>query len=147
MKLFIGADHGGFTIKQELITWLTSLGYEMEDCGNTVKDEQDDYPDFAFAVSEKVSSTPDVLGILICRSAGGMVIAANKIKGIRAVAIYDERGAEHARAHNNANIIGLSADWMDIELSKSVLLKFLQTAFSNEERHKRRLAKIAQRET
>lgn len=143
MKVYLGADHGGFALKEKVKTWLVDWKIEFEDKGAKTLDPADDYPQFAFSVGEAVSGTPDAKGILLCRSAAGMVIAANKVAGIRAVAVSDVRGATHAREHNNANIIGISGDWTDEEMTKHIIKAFLDTKFSNEPRHKRRVDQIS----
>ena len=140
--VYLGADHGGFELKEKIKSWLSHWGYIFEDCGNTVYDKEDDYPDFAFRVAKKVAFSTDSKGVLVCRSAAGMVIAANKARGVRAVSVFNAEMAKHSREHNDANIIGLSADFStEIEL-KNILKVWLETPFSNEGRHKRRIEKI-----
>lgn len=148
-KIVIGADHGGYKLKEELKPFLQQLGYKVEDVG-TNSEESCDYPDYAFKVAEAVGrgssgldAFPPVFGILACRSAAGMVIAANKVKGVRAVAAFDETSAKHSREHNAANVLGLSGDWMSAEQAKKVVKAWLETPFSREERHSRRLQKIS----
>ena len=115
-------------------------------------DPADDYPDFAEKVSEKIEKEgaeigqDKAMGILICRSAGGMIIAANKFRNVRGIAVYDEEQARHAREHNDANVIGLSGDWTDEQTAKKIVMAALQTPYSNEERHARRIRKIAEME-
>ena len=142
----IGADHGGFEQKQLLISWLSEQGYQMSDCGAFVLDESDDYPQFAQAVAQTVTTVQadglSAVGILVCRSGAGMVIAANRYKGVRAVGVFSPEQAVHARAHNDANILVLSGDWMNIDQMQSCISTFLQTPFSGEERHQRRLAQL-----
>ena len=129
--------------------YLEDKGYTVTDVGNKNYEEEDDYPDFAKIVAEKISSKgskigqTNVMGILICRSAGGIIITANKFKGVRAVAVYDETQVRHAREHNDANIIGLSGDWTNEKTASKLVSIALQTPYSNEERHTRRLKKIA----
>ena len=142
MTIYCGADHGGYQLKEILKLWLQQQNYSVEDCGATQLDPKDDYPDFAFAVAKKVVQNPESIGILLCRSGGGMVIAANRIKGIRAVNIHDEKGAVHAKTNNNANIVSLEADWLGDEQAKQVLSAFLKAKFAGEERHVRRIGKI-----
>lgn len=125
-----------------------------EDLGAYKLDPDDDYPQFAFAVAEKVSHEDDMTktwkkrtkGILACRSAAGVVIAANKIKDVRATAAFDETSARHSREHNDANVIALSGDWLDEEKAKKVLKVWLDTEFSGLERHKRRIEQIRNKE-
>ena len=149
-KIIIGADHGGYKLKEELKPFLEQLGYSIEDVG-TDSEESVDYPDYAFKVAEKVGNSssgldtfPPVVGILACRSAAGMMIAANKVKGVRAVAAFDETSAKHSREHNAANVLGLSGDWMAAEQAKKVVKAWLESPFTGEERHARRIRKIAE---
>ncbi len=148
-KIVIGADHGGFKLKEELKPFLKQLGYFVEDVG-TDSEESCDYPDYAFKVSEQVGKAdsslpqfPKVFGILACRSAAGMMIAANKVKGVRAVAAMDETAAKHSREHNAANVLGLSGDWTSLDGAKKIVKAWLETPYGREERHSRRLRKIA----
>jgi len=147
MKIYIAADHGGFKMKESVKEWLIVEGHDVEDCGNTVFDPNDDYPDFAFLAADKVAKSSDkAVGILFCRSGGGMVIVANKVQGVRAVDVFDMTSAIHARTNNNANVISLGADWMEIHEAKLIIKNFLETSFLGEERHLRRLRKIEERE-
>lgn len=143
MKIVIAADHGGWQLKEKIKPWLVEQGYQVEDVGNTVLDENDDYPDFAFAAAERVRDlNGQAVGILFCRSGGGMVIAANKVAGIRAVDVFDMTSAIHAKTHNNANIISVGANWTDSQEARLIIKSFLETPFQGEERHVRRINKI-----
>ena len=148
MKVYLGADHGGFEMKNELVKFLKKKNFDVEDIGPKEFDSEDDYTDYAVKVAGKVAESGSELnqknafGILICRSAGGVIIASNKIKGIRAVAIFDETSAKHARGHNDANIAGISGDWTLVDDAKKIAEIFLTTPFSNASRHTRRLKKI-----
>lgn len=145
--IYIGADHGGFELKQHILIWLTEWGMSYEDLGAHQFDAADDYPQFAFGVAEKVAVIPaEHRGILACRSAAGVIIAANKVKGIRAVAVSDVKSAQHSREHNDANVIGLSGDWMTTEQAKETLKVWLTTPFSDDERHLRRIQQISAKE-
>lgn len=142
MKVYLGADHGGYSLKEELKKYLASLGYEIEDMGAGNLDPNDDYTDFIIPVAKKVASTGDSLGVVIGRSGNGEAIAANKINGIRAALCLNKTMAEKAKDHNNANILSLGADYITSEEAKKIVQRFLDTPFSNEERHIRRLKKI-----
>lgn len=152
--IYLGADHGGFELKKKVKEWLTEWKLKYEDLGPHTLDSEDDYPQFAFAVAEKVSQNDDmtlswkkrVKGILICRSAAGMIIAANKIKDVRAVAVTDIKSAIHSRAHNDANVLGLSGDWTKEKESKEIIKIWLDTEFSHEARHERRINQIREKE-
>jgi len=140
--LYIGADHGGFVAKQTVSEWLKTEGYDVTDLGAETLNPEDDYPQFAFAVARAVVERPGSAGILFCRSGAGMTIAANKVDGARAVAVAQDNEAVHARANNDANIIALSGDWLDIERMQQILKLFLETPGPTEDRHLRRLAQI-----
>ncbi|MFA6475107.1 MAG: RpiB/LacA/LacB family sugar-phosphate isomerase [Patescibacteria group bacterium] len=143
--IYLGADHGGFALKEHLKTVLKKNNLEYVDLGATVFDPEDDYPDYAFLVAKAVAQAPgERRGVLCCRSAAGVVIAANKVIGIRAVAPLSVEAAQHAREHNDANVIGLSGDWLNESQASAIMDKFLATPFSNEARHIRRLQKITQ---
>ncbi len=152
MRVFIGADHGGFELKGQLKKFLKASDYDVEDVGNLKMEKNDDYTDFARKVAEAVGKDgreigqKNVMGVLVCRSAAGMVIAANKVKGVRAVAAFDETSAIHSREHNDANILALSGDWLEIVAARNVLKAWLETPYSNELRHTRRLKKILEME-
>ncbi len=140
--IYLGSDHGGYKLKQKIKSFLNELDHGYEDLGNLDFDKEDDYPDYAFKVAEKVAVDIKNKGILLCRSSGGMVIAANKINGIKAVSVIDEKSVKHAVQHNNANIIALPADWITENKAKKIVKLFLTTKFNNEKRHVRRLKKI-----
>jgi len=149
VKVILGADHGGFKLKNDLKKFLEEKGYDVDDAGTSKMDPEDDYPDYGKKVADKVSKDGSdigqttIMGILICRSAGGIIITANKFKGVRGVAVYDATQAKHAREHNDANVIGLSGDWTDEKTAKKIITVALETPYSNEKRHTRRLKKIA----
>lgn len=146
MRIYIGADHGGYKLKEELKKYLGEIGHEVEDMGAHELDPEDDYPDFVFPVAEKVAQNPGAFGIVIGRSGNGEAIAANKVKGIRAALCWSEEIAKKAREHNDANILSLGADYIDTEKAKIIVKTFLETSFSEEERHKRRIEKISKYE-
>ncbi len=146
MKIYIGTDHAGFELKEELKIFLESLGCEVEDKGAYEFNEADDYPDFIFpvvkAVAEDIDNDLDSRGIVIGGSGQGEAIVANKVKGIRAAVVYDEYSAKMSREHNDANIISLGNRTLSISKAKALVKLWLETPFSNEERHKRRIEKI-----
>ena len=143
MKIYVGADHGGYELKDKVRQWLTEWGYQSEDVGAHQLDPADDYPEFAFKVAEKVASEADAVGVLLCRSGGGVTIAANKVRGIRAVPVYTVEQAQHARRDNDANVISLAGDWVTDEEVKALLKTYLETPYSKAKRHQRRLDQIA----
>jgi ribose 5-phosphate isomerase B len=144
--IYLGADHRGFNLKEEIKKFLKEQNYAFEDIGNFSYQLDDDYPDFAFKVSKLVAQNPESYGILICGTGNGMVIAANKIKNIRAALCLSSYLAEQARKTNDANILVLAADLTDGGTAKRIVKTFLETKFLEEERHKRRLLKIKEQE-
>ena len=144
MKIYLGADHRGFELKQKLKHWLRSEGSEVVDLGNKRFDPEDDFVDFAVKVAEQVAAGKGV-GILFCGS-GGMAIAANKIKGVRAVEVYNEAGAEHAKRHDRANVLTIAADMIDFKRCRRIVEAWLKADFKQEAKYKRRLRKIGKLE-
>ena len=143
--IYLGADHGGFELKEEAKQWLADWGYQAEDLGAYSHNPQDDYPPVALAVAQEVAAEPQQsVGLLFCRSGGGMVVAANKVAGIRAVSLDSVEAAMHAKTDNGANVGSLAADWLSREQAKVIIKAFLETEFSGAERHVRRLAQIAE---
>lgn len=143
MNIFLGADHRGFELKEKLKEWLKDKGYAVEDMGAHQFDPADDYPDFAFAVAEKVSEDPaGSRGILMCGSGGGMDVVANKVRGVRATVSWSVESAKHIRAHDDMNVVSIAADWIPPDSAREIVKAFLETEFSGEERHVRRLKKI-----
>ena len=140
-KIYLGADHAGFKLKEELKSYLHSKGYDYEDLGNTQYEPTDDYPDFGYKVANKVADT-DSRGILVCGSSQGVCMVANKVKGVRAAAVASVEDAIKTREHNNANVICLSGWNLKKEGAEGILDKWLNTPFSKEERHRRRVNKI-----
>lgn len=145
--IYIGADHAGFALKEEVKRWLNEWGEAFEDVGAHALDPNDDYPDYAFAVAERVATSPQGnRGILACGSGQGVCIAANKVRGVHAVTLDDPEQARLAREHGNTNVICLSS-WRNApEQLREVLRVWLATPFSGAERHARRLEKIAEYE-
>ena len=144
MKIYIGADHAGFKLKEELKMFLQDLGYDIEDVGAYKLDENDDYPDFIIPTAKFVAKNFGSLGIVIGGSGQGEAIAANRERGIRAAVVYDKYSAIMSREHNNANIISLGARVLSVRKAKKIVKLWIETSFSNEERHIRRIKKIDQ---
>ncbi len=140
--VYIGADHAGYGLKEEVKNILKDLHYKVVDLGNKKLEPNDDYPDFAYAVAKKVSEEKNSFGILACGSAAGMCIAANKVHGIRAVVVHDINEAKLTKEHNNANILCLSGWNLSKTNAKKIIQTWLETPFSMEERHRRRVDKI-----
>ncbi|CAN5791190.1 ribose 5-phosphate isomerase B [soil metagenome] len=142
ISIAIGADHAGFQLKTTLITYLKSLGHEVEDFG-AYSDQSVDYADFAHPVANAVEEGKAKYGILICGSANGISMAANKHKGIRAAIAWNKEVAELARLHNDANILSLPARFITEEEAKACVDSFLETSFEGG-RHANRVNKIAE---
>ncbi len=146
MKIYIGTDHAGFELKEELKKFLKDLGCEVEDKGAYEFNREDDYPDFILpvvkAVAEDIARDLDSRGIVIGGSGQGEAIVANKVKKIRAAVVYDEYSAKMSREHNDANIVSLGTRTLSADKAKKLVKLWLETPFSNEERHKRRIEKI-----
>jgi len=136
----IGSDHTGYKIKGELIKFLTSQGYQIIDVG-TNSEQSCDYPDFAYAVAYAVKNNQAERGIVIDATGIPSAIVANKIKGIRAAVGYNEYAIKSSREHNNSNVLSLGARIFDVEILKSFISLWLQTAFEGG-RHQKRLDKI-----
>ena len=142
MKIAIGADHGGFELKNYLVEILGKDNFMVIDEGNMVFDPKDDYPDYAIKVANSVASGKTERGIVICGSGVGASIAANKIKGIRACLCHDTYSAHQGVEHDAMNVLCLGARIIGKELAKELVFSFLNTKFIKEERFQRRLEKI-----
>lgn len=141
MKIAIGCDHAGFAYKDGLVAMLQQQGHMVLDFGTHSLDSVD-YPDFAHAVAEAVEGGQAVLGILLCGSANGVAMAANKHQGIRCAICWTEEIASLARTHNDANIIALPARFVPEILAQAMVRIFLTTEFEGG-RHEKRVQKIA----
>lgn len=139
MKISIGSDHGGYKLKLEIIDHLRGRGIEVEDVGCD-SEESCDYPVYADKVTEAILSGNADRGILVCGTGIGMSIAANKKKGIRAALCHDTFSAEATRQHNNANVLCMGARVIGPGLALKVVDIFVDTDFSNDERHIRRIS-------
>lgn len=140
--VYLGADHAGFELKETTKVTLANQGYICEDLGAYKLNKDDDYPYFAQAVSAAVHKDPKSRGILFCGSGQGMCIAANKVKGIRAIAVSSVKEARKAREHLNANILCLSGWNITRKQAEKVVDTFLTTPFSHSPRHERRIRKL-----
>lgn len=149
--VYLGADHGGFDLKRHLREYLFAEGYPCVDEGDAALEMHDDYPVYAVAVAAQVAADRadgrESFGILVCRSASGMVMSAGKVVGIRGTAAFDEDGAEHSRADNDSNVLALAGDRLDQSQAESIVSRWLSTPTSAEERHVRRRAQIERLET
>lgn len=144
MAIHIGTDHAGFLHKEEIKQFLLDAGFDVIDHGAEVFDENDDYPDFIIPVAEAVAADSSSAGIIFGGSGQGEAMVANRVRGIRAVVYYGgpESIITLSREHNDANILSIGARFVSSEEAKAVVQLWLQTAFSGEERHMRRINKI-----
>jgi len=140
-KIGIGGDHAGYEYKSEVKTWLEGLGFEVKDYG-TYTEESVDYPDYVHPLAGDIENEKLAFGILICGSANGVCMTANKHKGIRAAITWNTELAELARQHNDANIICLPARFVSVDIAKQMVEAFLSTDFEGG-RHERRVSKIS----
>lgn len=140
LRVALGADHGGFTLKNDLFNRLRDA-YQISDLGAHTLDPTDDYPDFVYAVAQAVASSQADRGILICGSGVGACIVANKVPGVRACLCHDTYSAHQGVEHNDMNVICLGARVIGLELAIELVTAFLKARFSGEERHRRRLEK------
>jgi ribose 5-phosphate isomerase B len=141
MRVALGSDHAGFEQKERLKAHLIAKGHQVEDVGTGSGDESVDYPDFAFQVGRYVATGDVEVGVLVCGTGIGMAIAANKIDGVRAANITDPEFAKLARAHNDANVITVSARFVPVAVNEEIIDNFLATAFEGG-RHGKRVDKI-----
>jgi ribose 5-phosphate isomerase B len=142
--IYLGADHRGYNLKEEIKRFLGQEKIKFKDLGNLKYDQNDDYPDFAQKVAAMVSSQPKDKGLLICGSGIGMSIAANKFKGVRAALCLSGYMAKEAKRAIDANILCLAADLTDIATAKSIIREWLKASFKKEPRYIRRVKKINQ---
>ena len=140
MKIFIGTDHRGVDIQNKLYTYLKDLGLDVY-LSSLDHNENDDYPDFAFDICNKVKENDKSLGILICGTGIGMSIAANKVKGIRAARCVNTDDSYYAKNHNDCNVLCISSS-IDMKQICEIVDTFINTKSPDEERHKKRINKI-----
>ena len=139
--IYLGADHAGFNLKENIKKFLKEIGEKFEDLGDKEFDPTDDYPDYSYPVAKKVAETGE-RGILFCGNAQGVCIVANKVNNIRAAVGSDEFVAKTSRTDDNSNILCLPGRVLTAEQAKKIVKTWLETEFSGAERHLRRLKKI-----
>lgn len=144
MKIFIGTDHAGFELKEELLPFLRAEGHDVEDLGAYSFEALDDYPDFIRPVAEAVARDQESRGIILGGSGQGEAMCANRVKGARAAVYYGGAVdiAVLSREHNDANILSIGARFVETDEAKEVVRVWLETPFSGAEKHARRIAKI-----
>ncbi len=142
--VYLGSDHAGFVLKEYIEKKLTEAGVSVEDCGAPTLDPEDDYPDFVGPVADKVVSNPESRGIVFGKSGQGEAIEANRRKGVRAVVYYggSTEIIKLSREHNDANILSLGAGFVGEEEAWEAVSLWLNTEFSNDPRHLRRISKL-----
>ena len=143
MRIAVGADHAGVPLNERVIDELRLAGHEVSDFGTHDGSVPDDYPDYAKAVGEAVQNSAAEIGILICGSGVGAAVAANKLRGIRAGLCGDTYSAHQSREHDDCNVLCIGARVTGVELALEIVRSFVAARFTGEERHRRRLAKIA----
>ncbi|KKU94126.1 MAG: hypothetical protein UY26_C0003G0277 [Candidatus Jorgensenbacteria bacterium GW2011_GWA1_48_13] len=148
MVIYIGADHRGFELKENLKSFLKAKGYQVVDLGAESYDKDDDYPDFASAVARKVSlDYENARGILICASGVGMDVVANKFRNVRSALVLSPDQAFDSRNDDNANVLALAAEYLKPEEAEKIVTVWIETPFAgDEERFRRRLDKISRLE-
>ena len=143
MRVHLGCDHAGYELKEALKEHLAQAGHEPVDHGPAEYDAVDDYPPFCFAAAEATVADPGSLGVVIGGSGNGEQIAANKVKGVRAALAHSVETAQLARQHNNANVVSVGARMHTLEESLALVDAFLDTPFSEDERHIRRIQMLS----
>ena len=143
MRVYLGSDHAGFELKARLAEWLKQAGHEPVDCGPASYRPDDDYPVYVMRAATRAVGDPGSLGIVIGGSGNGEQIASNKVRGVRAAIAWTEETARLARQHNDANVLSLGAREYPIEDAVGFARVFVETPFSGDPRHVRRLDMIA----
>ena len=141
MKVSIGCDHGALALKNKMVAHLTKKGYDVKDCGTYTADSCD-YPDYAAVAAKAVASGECEKGIVLCTTGIGVSIAANKVKGIRCALLSDVMSARLTREHNDTNMMAIGAGVVGEMLALEILDTWLETEFSYNERHQRRIDKV-----
>ena len=143
MKVVLGADHGGWKMKEEVKVWLEKGGHEVVDMGALEEVLNDDYVDFASLVGKELEKDKDMRGVLFCRNGFGMVIAANRFGGVRCGFGFDKGAVGKGRIDDDINCLSIPSEYVDFGKVKDMIKVFLEVEFSGEERYKRRLSKLA----
>lgn len=147
MRVYVGSDHAGFELKTHLVDALQERGFEVVNVGAADYDAADDYPPYCFDTASRVVADPGSLGVVIGGSGNGEQISANKVPGVRAALAWNLETAQLARQHNDANVVAIGARQHSAEEATAIVLAFLDTTFSGDERHARRIAEITEYES
>ena len=143
--IYLAADHGGYKLKEHLKKFLTSEKLEFKDVGANKLNKDDDYPDYAVKAVKEVSKNPiSHTAILICRSGQGMCIAANKFSGVRAALVWNTSEAKASRSDDMSNVLCLPADYISPHMAENIVDTWLETPYSSEVRHMRRVRKLSE---
>lgn len=145
MVIYLGADHGGFELKEKIKRLLASMNLHFEDLGTHTPDSVD-YPEYGANVAKAVAKKKDACGIAVCGTGIGICMAANKVPGARATLAYNNESAKMSKEHNNSNILCLGGRTMEHDAALEMVKIWLTTPYSNEDRHNRRLREIAELE-
>ena len=146
MRIAVGADHRGYPLNERVIDELQQAGNEILDFGTHDGSVADDYPDYALKVGQAIQTNQAELGILICGSGVGAAVAANKLRGIRAALCGDTYSGHQSREHDDCNVLCIGAHVTGVELALEIVRAFVTAQFTGEERHRRRLQKVADME-
>lgn len=146
VRVYLGSDHAGFELKAHLVKHLAQAGHEVVDVGPAAYDANDDYPPFCVEAARRVVADAGSLGVVIGGSGNGEQIAANKVPGCRAALGYSTETAELARAHNDAQVLGIGGRMHSLEEAAAIVETFLATPFSGAERHAKRIEMLAEYE-
>lgn len=142
MKIYLASDHAGFDLKKKVQAFLVTQNYIVEDCGDFTPSAGDDYPDFISKAAKKVSQNKNSMGIVFGKSGAGEGIVANKFANVRAIIGFSKENVRLAREDNDANVLSLGSAFVSGDQAMELIKLFLETPFSNEDRHKRRIEKI-----
>lgn len=142
MRIILGADHGGFELKEEIKKWLVAQKHEVVDVGAEKLEPEDDYVDYAVAVAEEVAGDEESRGILFCRNGFGMLIAANRYQGVRCGEAFDAEAVRRGRTDDAINCLSVPSDYVKDGDVKKMIEVFLATPFSGDDKYKRRLWKL-----
>ncbi|MCK1795842.1 ribose-5-phosphate isomerase [Streptomyces sp. XM4193] len=143
MRVYLGSDHAGYELKNHLVEWLRAHGHDPVDCGPHIYDAVDDYPPFCLRAAERTAADKESLGVVIGGSGNGEQIAANKVKGVRAILAWSEQTAALGKEHNDANVLSVGGRMHSEAEVERFLEIFLSTPFTGEERHARRIGMLS----
>lgn len=143
MKIILGADHGGWQMKEKVKSWLAESNYDVADMGAIEQNQSDDYVDYAVLVAKELDKDDEAKGVLFCRNGLGMVITANRFGGVRCGVGFNVRAVEKGRSDDDMNCLAIPSEYVSLEVVKEMIEVFLKTEFKREERYKRRLLKLS----